>query len=278
MASIKDQVRVAFTHDGKDHVNVSPFAATNTGKLAFPEWRKDFYIPHLGEFASPRAFANWVVSGGNEELRHKTGYVEFKVNDLEEFRYLMLYAKFFQLTSLALSLAKEKRLLDVPWLMYKRHLTGVREFHRWESYPGVVKKFVEHIINNDPSVKFDFDSVVPGLTEVVNRNIRAFVGPEFVGIENIDKLLETKRREKQERLARKQRDAEMRAAEAQQSSQGRGQTAAVTIIDESGFTVAPAAEAEVMVPVPEEQPTPEPKAEAESQSTTNESVEEPAAA
>lgn len=218
MASIKDQVRVAYLHDGKDHVNVSAYGASESGRLAFPEWRRTFYIPHLGEFASARAFANWCVSGGKEELRRHTGFYEYRVENIREFRTLMLYAKFFQLTALRASLTKEENLHGVPWMMYKKHLTGVREHHRWEEYPGIVKAFVIHIVKNGNQAKFDFESVLPGVTEIVNRHIRAFAGEDFVGIEKIDEVRNSKKEQKR---------ADQKAA--------RGPNSSITMIDEAAF-------------------------------------------
>lgn len=227
MATIKDQVRVAFIHDGKDHVNIFTHGETNVGKVAFPEWRRKFYIPHLGEFASPRAFANWCVSGGQEEYRRQTGYVEYRVENIREFRMLMLYAKFFQLTSLRSSLIDEKHLLDVPWLMYKKHLTGVKEHNKWEEYPKIAKAYVDHIVNHGNHVKFNFEAVIPGLTEVVNKYLRAFIGEEFVGIDKIDELRTTTKPAKQPKS---------------EKTNKRGETGVDNVVDESGFTQEPPAE------------------------------------
>lgn len=199
MASIKDQIRVAYQHDGKDHLNVSPFGVTMTGRLAFPEWRSDFYIPHLGEFISPRAFANWCVSGGDEELRRYTGFYENRATRSPEFRTLMLYAKFFQLTARRPTLVKESAMLDVPWMMYKKHLTGIREHHIWEEYPGIVKAFAAHLVEKGNKEKFDFDAVVPGLTETVNSAIRAFAGDDFVGIEKLDEIRKIRNEQREQR-------------------------------------------------------------------------------
>lgn len=218
MASIKDQVRVAYLHDGKDHVNVSAYGASECGRLSFPEWRRNFYIPHLGEFGSPRAFANWCVSGGQENLRRHTGFFEYRVTNIREFRALMLYAKFFQLTALRPSLTKEENLLDVPWLMYKKHLTGVREYHQWEDYPGIVKAFVTHIVRNGNQAKFDFEGAIPGVTEIVNRHLRAFIGEDFVGIEKIDEIRGSRKEQKR---------AEQKAA--------RGESRSLQTVDETGF-------------------------------------------
>lgn len=251
MASIKDQVRAAFLHDGKDHVNVFSHGATNIGKVAFPEWRKKFYIPHLGEFASPRAFANWCVGGGAEELRRETGYVEYKVENLREFRSLMLYAKFFQLTSLRMSLLGEKELLDLPFMMYKKHLTGVREDNKWREYPSVVKQFIVHIVNNGNHVPFDFEAVIPGVTETVNKYLRAFIGEEFVGIDKIEEIRTTPKEKQQPKAKHKKRGQnpevtqqdqtnqplQADGAEAQPVGDSEQQTSADVVIQDASTTV-----------------------------------------
>lgn len=221
MASIKDQVLIAFAHDGKDHVNVFSYAATNVGKIASPEWRRKFYIPHLGEFASPRSFANWCVGGGVEALRHETGYTEYRVENLREFRALMLYAKFFQLTSMRVSLISDKHLLEVPWLMYKRHLTGVREDNKWSEYPKIMKAFCEHIVNSGNQTKFDFEAAVPGITNIVNKYVRAFVGEEFIGIDKIEELRTAPKEKKQDRPKKQRKE--------------RGQNGGVDTTGEPGF-------------------------------------------
>lgn len=197
MATIKDQIRVALNRDGDDHVNIDPYGATQVGKVCFPEWRRKFYIPHFGDFVSPRAFANWAVTGGNEQYRHDTSHVELRVPDVIEFRTLMLYAKFYQMSALRKSFLGERKTLKLPWMMYKKHLSGVKEHNRWETYPEIVKAFATHHFNFGQGTKFDFDAVVPGLTETVNHYIRGIVGPEFVGIENLDQLSEAMKKERE---------------------------------------------------------------------------------
>lgn len=197
MATIRDQLRRIHVEDGVDHLNVSPFSVNETGKIAFPEWKKKFYIPHLGEFLSPRHFANWCESGGDDNHRYTSEFFGNRVKNIHEFRTLMMYAKYWQMSSVRDTLTANSEMLDLPWTMYKRYLTGVKEYNRWEDYPGIVKTMVEHIVNEFDFHPFNFEEVLPGVTSILNRHIRVIAGPEFVGIENIDELVESRKREEQ---------------------------------------------------------------------------------
>ena len=195
MATIREQFQKALhKHDGEDHINVSPFGETSSGKIAYLESKKKFYIPHMGDFLSPRNFANWAVSGGDEHQRFNANAYDMRVGDVREFRVLMLYAKYYQMASLRKSLVKDKASLDKPWTMYKKFVSGIKEYHRWEEYPGIVKEMVRHLVYDFGKKPMNFDEIIPGLTEIVNRHIRVIAGDEFVGIENIDKLVSFKRR------------------------------------------------------------------------------------
>lgn len=198
MATIREQFQKALhKHDGEDHINVSPFGETSSGKIAYLESKKKFYIPHMGDFLSPRNFANWAVSGGDEHQRFNANAYDMRVGDVREFRVLMLYAKYYQMASLRKSLVKDKASLDKPWTMYKKFVSGIKEYHRWEEYPGIVKEMVRHLVYDFGKKPMNFDEIIPGLTEIVNRHIRVIAGDEFVGIENIDKLVAEKREAEQ---------------------------------------------------------------------------------
>lgn len=198
MATIREQFQKALhKHDGEDHINVSPFGETSSGKIAYLESKKKFYIPHMGDFLSPRNFANWAVSGGDEHQRFNANAYDMRVGDVREFRVLMLYAKYYQMASLRKSLVKDKASLDKPWTMYKKFVSGIKEYHRWEEYPGIVKEMVRHLVHDFGKKPMNFDEIIPGLTEIVNRHIRVIAGDEFVGIENIDKLVAEKREAEQ---------------------------------------------------------------------------------
>jgi hypothetical protein len=101
MSLIRDQVRLALRVDGQDHLNLSVHSKNIIGQLASPESRKRFFIPHLGEFGSPRCFANWMVSCGDEALRFSRNRYDISGTTLNVFRLYMLYAKYFQLVSVA---------------------------------------------------------------------------------------------------------------------------------------------------------------------------------
>lgn len=172
MALIRDQIRLAFRHDGKDHVNLSIFGETVIGQNASPEFRKRFFIPHLGEFGSPRCFANWMCSGGDDTLRFDQRRYDTKNVALSVFRMYLLYGKFYQVLSIRGTYIAHKAMLDLPWIMYKKHLTGVREFDRWDTYPDMVKAMVSHVVEHDARAKFDWSLVNPRIQDTVDARIR----------------------------------------------------------------------------------------------------------
>jgi hypothetical protein len=172
MPLIRDQVRLALRVDGQDHLNLSVHSKNIIGQLASPESRKRFFIPHLGEFGSPRCFANWMVSGGDEALRFSRNRYDISGTTLNVFRLYMLYAKYFQLVSVRGTFVSKKDLLDLPWVMYYQHLTGIREYDRWEQYAEAVKTMVQHVVEHEASVKFDFNTINPRISEVVSKRIR----------------------------------------------------------------------------------------------------------
>ena len=172
MSLIRDQVRLALRVDGQDHLNLSVHSKNIIGQLASPESRKRFFIPHLGEFGSPRCFANWMVSCGDEALRFSRNRYDISGTTLNVFRLYMLYAKYFQLVSVRGTFVSKKDLLDLPWVMYYQHLTGIREYDRWEQYAEAVKTMVQHVVEHEASVKFDFNTINPRISEVVSKRIR----------------------------------------------------------------------------------------------------------
>lgn len=140
--------------DGVDHIRISIVADTQLGKVCSAEWRKRFFIPRVGEFLSPTCFANWLVTG-DEEARHDPRYkVKRNVRGYHKF---VLYAKFYQLCSMRGTLIRE--MADLPFVMYKVHQSGIKEFDRWKEYPQTVKDMVKHIIDEErgPKVPFPFD-------------------------------------------------------------------------------------------------------------------------
>lgn len=172
MHHLRDKIRMALRQDGKDHINLSIFAETVIGQHASPEFRKRFFIPHLGEFGSARCFANWMCSGGDDTLRFDQRRYDTRSVSLNVFRQYMLYGKFYQIVSVRGTYSDHKAGLDLPWVMYKKHLTGIREFDRWDAYPHTVKAMVRHAVENNTRVKFDWEHVAPQVLETVNKRIR----------------------------------------------------------------------------------------------------------
>lgn len=160
--------KIAIRVDGVDHIWVSPFANTQLGKIVSLKWRKKFFIPQLGEFVSPDAFIAWLFTG-DESMRQNTA-AKLPQLSKEEFklaRQAMFMAKYHQLTALKPSLVTEcetkegqKSKLDLPWLEYKQHQSGVKEHHHDTKRVSIVKSMVRHILEQGSKVQFqcqDFD-------------------------------------------------------------------------------------------------------------------------
>ena len=156
-----------FVNDGGDHIRVSPYGKTMVGRIASMDWRKKFFVPQLGEFSSSRCFANWLVCG-NEEARHNT---RFKVDKtVKGYRTLMLYAKYHQLCSLKKTLANEKT--DLVFVAYKEHKSGIKEGTGYRENPVEVNNFIEFILNNGDTAKFDWDKHHPGLLKLIDSLVK----------------------------------------------------------------------------------------------------------
>lgn len=186
MAGIKEQLQGQLRRDGVDHLNISTNAETDLGKIISPDWRKRFYVPHMGEFISSRAFANWMVSGGKEELRYHTGFYKTNV-PVEDFRKLLVFAKYYQLCSMRTSVCNGKDMFDLPWVMYKRHVSGVREFDRWTNYTSIIKPLVIDVAQN-PGGRLDWVEHGPEVLECVNDYLSRITGEDFVAFERLDEL------------------------------------------------------------------------------------------
>lgn len=203
MAAIKDQIRKAFHKDGGDHVNLNHRGETEIGRLCSPDWRKTFFIPHLGEFLSPRNFVYWVVSGGNEDLRHSSEFYNTRSVPLSVVRDLLLYAKYYQVNAMIFRIVRQKELMDLPWVMYKKHLTGVKEFNTWEDYPSAVKEFVDYVQVNGRKAKFPWEEKYPRVLDNVNtyvlKVIREEVGDEVSSVESLDEIVQKELEHKKER-------------------------------------------------------------------------------
>lgn len=166
-----------FREDGGDHIRISPFAETTLGKVLSPDWRKKFFIPHVGEFLTPQCFANWLVTG-NDDARHDINIRPS--THIKDYSNFVLYSKYYQLCSMKTLLEKEYK--DLPFAMYKVHTTGVKEHHRWKEYPLEVKEMVEHILDPERGSKtpYPWDKKYPGLAERVNEHIKEIVQRDSV--------------------------------------------------------------------------------------------------
>lgn len=131
-----------FKVDGEDHIRISVRGETLVGRMSAHDYKYEFFIPHLGHFLSPICFANWLATG-DEEARHNP---DFKVKtSIKGYRKYVLYAKFWQLCKMRPRLLNEK--MDVPFVSYRIHQTGIKELNRWKEYSPTVKSMLEHIVD-----------------------------------------------------------------------------------------------------------------------------------
>jgi len=161
-----------FRKDGVDHIRISTWADSRIGKALAPEYLKKFFIPQYGEFLSPQCFANWLITG-NDEARHDINIRG--VGKVKGYSDLVMFAKFFQLCSLERTLAEEYK--DLPFVMYKIHLSGVREYHRWKQYPSQVKDMLLHILDPNKGTKnpYPWDDKYPGLVSMIKEQIESIL-------------------------------------------------------------------------------------------------------
>lgn len=164
--SIMDKLVSSFKKDGVDHIRVGLAAETQLGKLCAVEWRRRFFIPRVGEFLSPQCFANWLATG-DEAARHDPKY-RVK-NAIRGYHRYLMFAKYYQLCSLASQLRKEMK--NLPFTSYKIHGSGIKEHDRWAEYPVKVKEMIEHILDPErgPRAPFPFDE---GVRESVDEMIK----------------------------------------------------------------------------------------------------------
>ena len=185
MAIKEAMIKVAYRNDGGDHVLVSPFAGTQLGKYASMSWRKKFFFPMLGEFVSPLAFMAWLATG-DEMQRHANQPARLPSMPKDEYlKYLRAgyLAKWYQLTSMHGALVKQLKssdvdLFEVPWVEYKIHVNGLKEFPQSQLNAEVLKKLVRHnyiegnkaggaSLNNSIIPNFDLEEVQNWINEMV---------------------------------------------------------------------------------------------------------------
>jgi len=199
--SLKEaMIKIAFRQDGNDHVLVSPFAGTQLGKYASMTWRKKFFFPMLGEFVSPLAFMAWLATG-DEMQRHANQPARLPSMPKDEYlKYLRAgyLAKWYQLASMHGALVKQFKssdtdLLELPWVEYKIHVNGLKEFPQSQLNAEVLKKLVRHNytegnkdglkpLNNTIITNFNLDEIQQWIDEVVRDkfNLEPLVDDEIV--------------------------------------------------------------------------------------------------
>lgn len=173
MTLIRDQIRLAQRRDGGDHINVSFNGKTEIGRSASLDYRRQFFIPHLGDFGSARNFAQWLCSDGNDTFRFGRERFDSRQTSLHLFRGFLLYAKFYQILSIRNFYQDKANMLNLPWASYRVHLTGIREHDRWSEYHSVVKEMIRHVVENEPSAPVPWKKFLEqGVIDKINDKVR----------------------------------------------------------------------------------------------------------
>lgn len=170
--SMLDRFVNKFKKEGVDHIRIHPFAETKIGKITSKDWRQRFFVPHIGEFTSPVCFANWLCTG-NDDARHNPN---FRFNQtVKGYLQFVLYGKYYQLCSMKSTLAREMK--DLPFIAYKQHQSGVKEFDRWKEYPAEIKDMIDHILDPNRGAKtpYNWEEKHPGLEARIKDMITAMV-------------------------------------------------------------------------------------------------------
>lgn len=246
MLPIKTQVRATFNKDGVDHVNISAYSETELGKICSPDWRKTFFVPHVGDFITPRAFANWMVSGGKEALRHSTSFYRTTA-PVADFRLLLLFAKYYQLCGMRSNLMPAKGLTNLAWVMYKKHISGVREFDRWEVYPAEVKEMVKHIIANGSKSHYTWSESNPQVIRCLNFYLELITGDDFIPFEELNRITKEKAAERSASDKAKAEDGQDSSSQASsgESEQEQGHDEDFELSSKSNKAVKPVSEADL---------------------------------
>lgn len=188
MASIREQMQtVMHARDGEDHINLSVGGRTQIGRMSALAWNRHFFIPHLGEFAGPRSFVQWIASGDdNYRASAAPGRVSGMTSN--DYHTLLLFAKYFQMTSFAGTIRKERDALSLPWVAYKQFNTGVRQYDVWSEYCGVAREYADFIVNNEAGGIFPWAKLYPEVLPIVNKYLQRIVeaqGTTFVPFEEL---------------------------------------------------------------------------------------------
>lgn len=207
MTSIKDQLTINLREEGVDHINISAYAESDLGKYLSPDWRRKFYIPHVGDFGSARAFANWMISGGDETLRLSAKFYKTEA-PVSDFRTLVVFAKYYQLYSMRDDICANAEMFDKPWLMYKTHLSGVREMDRWYSFAAIVRELTLEVVKYNATPKFDWVNKKPGILECVNYYLSKIAGEGFIPFEKLDQVSKERNAERNRAVEEKRKTRE----------------------------------------------------------------------
>lgn len=186
----RDTLRTSLKNDGIDHINISPRGETELGRVLFLDWQRRFYIPGMGNFQTARSFANWMISGGDDE--HRGGGVNSRyfrsTTSMVSVNMLMVFAKYYQLRTIRQTLEDHQNLLSLPWVGYRKYPTGVREYDRWGDYGLIIKPFVEELVDNGEAYH-DWAAKDPEILEVVNHFLKNIAGDDFVPFEQSSEVV-----------------------------------------------------------------------------------------
>ena len=69
----------------------------------------------------------------------------------------------------------KKEMKDLPFVSYKQHKSGVKEFDRWKEYPVEIKSMIDHILDEarGPKVPYPWEEKFPGLKDRISQRIKA---------------------------------------------------------------------------------------------------------
>jgi len=72
----------------------------------------------------------------------------------------------------------KREMQDLPFIAYKQHASGIKEFDRWKEYPTVLKDMIEHILDDErgPKMAYPWDENHPGLEQRIQEQIKKMVG------------------------------------------------------------------------------------------------------
>lgn len=206
--AFNNQMRNIIRVDGEDHVNIAASGRTEMGRLISVEWCKRFFVPHLGGFSSARAFANYMISGGDDKLRESTKFYKTDV-PASTVRKLMVFGKYYQLLSLRNTMIANSDAMSLPWVSYRQYDSGVREHDRWEGYGTLIKRFVDSVISNPPKHRYDWAGLDPEVLEEVNYCLSVIVGDGYVPFETLTaERTPTQRKSKEPKVSEVEEDGD----------------------------------------------------------------------